>query len=107
MGAISQIQVNSRTWAIDSQRSENVRQLEKENTFTVEPKSILIIGNTEELNNEESIVSCFESLRRNIINPEILTFDELYRRAEFIVNNKTHAKPENAVTKDADEDFPF
>jgi hypothetical protein len=65
LGAISQIQVNCRTWSIDSQRSENTRLLEKENTFTVEPKGILIIGNTEELSKEESIVSCFESYRRN------------------------------------------
>ena len=92
LGAISQIQVNCRTWSIDSQRAENVRPLEKENIFTVEPKGILIIGNTEELLKNESIVSCFESYRRNIKNPEILTFDELYKRAEFIVNNKIQPK---------------
>jgi len=88
LGAISQIQVNCRTWSIDSQRGENVRPLEKENTFTIEPKGILIIGNTSELMKEESIASCFESLRRNIKNPEIVTFDELFKRAQFIVNNR-------------------
>ena len=88
LGAISQIQVNCRTWNLDSQRSENTRLLEKENIFTVEPKGILIIGNTKELINDESIVSCFESYRRNTQNPEIVTFDELYKRAEYIVQNK-------------------
>ncbi|HEY8782820.1 MAG TPA: Shedu immune nuclease family protein [Mucilaginibacter sp.] len=88
LGAISQIQVNARTWAIDSQRPENVRPLEQDNIFTIEPKGILIIGNTNELKGNESIISCFESYRRNITNPEILTFDELFERAKFIINNK-------------------
>lgn len=105
LGAISQIQVNCRTWSIDSQRAENVRPLEKENTFTVEPKGILIIGNTSELLKDESIVSCFESYRRNTKQPEILTFDELYKRAEFIVNNEIQTE----VIKDETEDdvLPF
>ncbi|MDX2129809.1 MAG: DUF4263 domain-containing protein [Chloroherpetonaceae bacterium] len=97
LGAISQIQVNCRTWSIDSQRSENTRILDKDNTFTVEPKGILIIGNTNELVKKESIVSCFESYRRNTKNPEIITFDELYKRAEFIVNNKTQTKTDKKI----------
>jgi len=88
LGAISQIQVNSRTWAIDSQKPENLRTLEKKNIFTIEPKGILIIGNTNELKRDESIVSCFESYRRNTNNPEIITFDELHDRAQYIINNK-------------------
>ena len=106
LGSISQIQVNCRTWSLDSQRSENTRVLEKQNTFTVEPKGILIIGNTAELIKNESVVSCFESYRRNTKNPEIITFDELYKRAEFIVKNKTN---EDKGTIDIDEkyDLPF
>jgi hypothetical protein len=107
LGAISQIQVNCRTWSIDSQRSENTRILEKENTYTVEPKGILIIGNTNELVKNESIISCFESYRRNTKNPEIITFDELYKRAEFIVNNKTQTEKENKKIIDEQDDFPF
>ncbi len=48
LGAISQIQVNARTWHLDSQKPENVRELKKENIYTTEPKGILIIGNTAE-----------------------------------------------------------
>ncbi|MDD3479526.1 MAG: DUF4263 domain-containing protein [Paludibacteraceae bacterium] len=107
LGAISQIQVNCRTWSIDSQRSENTRLLEKENIFTVEPKGILIIGNTKELSRNESIVSCFESYRRNINNPEIITFDELYKRAEFIVNNKNQVETEKNLNIDKVDDLPF
>lgn len=107
LGAISQIQVNCRTWSIDSQRSENTRPLEKQNIYTVEPKGILIIGNTKELVSNESIVSCFESYRRNTKNPEIVTFDELYKRAEFIVNNKIQETPKKKTEIDEDDDFPF
>lgn len=107
LGAISQIQVNCRTWSIDSQRSENTRPLEKQNIFTVEPKGILIIGNTKELVQDESIVSCFESFRRNTKNPEIITFDELYKRAEFIVKNKIQTEPNKIFEFNEDEDLPF
>jgi hypothetical protein len=107
LAAISQIQVNCRTWSIDSQRAENVRPLEKENIYTVEPKGILIIGNTKELLRNESIVSCFESYRRNITNPEILTFDELYKRAEFIVNNKIQTGKIRNELQVVDDDFQF
>lgn len=107
LGAISQIQVNCRTWSIDSQKPENIRSLEKYNIFTVEPKGILIIGHTNEFENNESIVSCFESYRRNTQNPEIVTFDELFKRAEFIVNNKLESKEENEQSIDENEDLPF
>lgn len=107
LGAISQIQVNCRTWSIDSQRSDNTRILESDNTFTVEPKGILIIGNTDELMNDESIISCFESYRRNTTNPEIITFDELYKRAEFIINNKTQIMKDNKSEINEEDDLPF
>lgn len=106
LGAISQIQVNCRTWSINSQKGENIRILENKNTYSVEPKGILIIGNTEEFNGNESMVSCFESYRRNTKNPEILTFDELYKRAEFIVKNKINSEQENVITND-DDYLPF
>ena len=52
--------------------------------YTIEPKGILIIGNTKELSGNESIISCFEGFRRNTTNPEIVTFDELFERAKFM-----------------------
>jgi hypothetical protein len=105
LGAISQIQVNSRTWSVDSQRAENVRDLEPKGIYTVEPKGILVIGNTKELQAAESIISCFESYRPNILNPEVITFDELFERAKFIVNVKSHR---SLIKENQDEpDMPF
>lgn len=62
-----------------------------EELFLYQPKSFLIIGTLAEFSNElginEDRFSSFELFRRNIINPEILTFDELFERAKFIVKS--------------------
>ena len=53
------------------------------------PKSFLVIGNLSEFISEHGInneqLRSFELFRKNIVSPEILTFDELYERARFIV----------------------
>ena len=60
-----------------------------EEIFGFEPRSYLVIGNLAEFRaahgvNEEKFRS-FEQFRRNIKQPEIITFDELLHRARFIV----------------------
>ena len=62
---------------------------------TVDPKTILLIGNKkvefpESSKDVEDITKrdTFERFRRNSRNLEILTFDELYERAYFLVHNK-------------------
>jgi Domain of unknown function (DUF4263) len=55
--------------------------------YSVEPRSYLIIGNLGQLLSNDDKVACFELFRRNLRAPEILTFDELYQRARFIVEN--------------------
>lgn len=57
--------------------------------FNYLPKAYLVIGTLSEFvidntMNEEKY-SSFELFRRNLSNPEIITFDELYERAKFIV----------------------
>lgn len=53
------------------------------------PKSYLVIWNLNEFVTEnwinEDKYSSFELYRKNLHNPEIITFDELYERAKFIV----------------------
>ena len=87
LGSVSQIQVNSKTWNRTSQEKKNFQQLESESVFTVEPKGILVIGSTSEFQNHESKLCSFELFRRNLKNPEVITFDELYERAKFIVSH--------------------
>jgi hypothetical protein len=59
-------------------------------TYLYRPRSFLIIGNTAELRGSSGgpvpqRVSSFELYRRNLYEPEILTFDELLARAEWHV----------------------
>jgi hypothetical protein len=60
-----------------------------EEAYNWAPKSFLVIGSLAEFAttngvNEERFRS-FELFRRNTLSPEIITFDELYDRARFIV----------------------
>jgi hypothetical protein len=83
--AISQVQVNARTWALDGSRRERDREvLELKSTYTVAPRSILIIGHTKQLIDSDYRNS-FELFRSHLHRPEIITFDELFNRASFIV----------------------
>lgn len=64
-----------------------------EQLFLYQPKSFLIIGSLSEFENEYGIneekFSSFELFRRQINNTEIITFDELYARARYIVESNS------------------
>ncbi len=66
---------------------------QNESIYLYKPKSFLIIGTLEEFKNEngnihEDKFSSFELFRRSITDIEIITFDELYAKADSIVNTK-------------------
>lgn len=88
-GGVAQVQANCKTWQISALESKNDRVLHKANIHTIQPKGILVIGNTEELTTDASI-DTFELYRRNLHNPEIITFDELLERARFIVASESN-----------------
>lgn len=81
--AVAQVQTYCHTWGTNNTR-ESFNFQTKNNSVTVLPQGILVIGNTSELDNEDKIRS-FELFRRNLHNPEIITYDELLARAKFIV----------------------
>lgn len=62
-----------------------------EEVFNYQPKSYLVIGSMSEFVTEKGVnkdkLRSFELLRKNILSPEIITFDELYERAKFIVHH--------------------
>lgn len=72
------------------------------------PKSYLVIGNLGQFEKEGQINSnkfrSFELLRRNIISPEIITFDELFERAKFIVETDSFYED---LDNSEDDDIPF
>jgi hypothetical protein len=59
--------------------------------YSYRPKSFLLIGRLSEFDAAEGInrekFGSFELLRRNTLEPEVITFDELLERARFIVSN--------------------
>lgn len=58
---------------------------------TIKPRQVLVIGNLDEFKTEHGVnseqLSSFELFRQSILDVEIITFDELYRRACFIVQD--------------------
>ena len=57
--------------------------------FLLRPRSVVVVGCLQQFVSEKGInepkFSSFELLRRQIVSPEVITFDELYERARFIV----------------------
>ncbi|WP_306357155.1 MULTISPECIES: Shedu immune nuclease family protein [unclassified Nocardia] len=61
-------------------------------TYLLRPRSYLIIGSLESLRGEgggyhQDKIRSFELFRRELVQPEILTFDELLARAEWMVES--------------------
>ncbi|MDH7806743.1 MULTISPECIES: Shedu immune nuclease family protein [unclassified Rhizobium] len=57
----------------------------------VQPRSFVIAGRLSELTTDSGLnkpkYRAFELYRRNLVQPEILTFDELFHRAKFIIES--------------------
>ncbi|PKH90955.1 MULTISPECIES: Shedu immune nuclease family protein [unclassified Pseudoalteromonas] len=94
-GAIAQVQgtVASAVENLSSKITPNdkVGNPTGEEIFNYQPKSYLVIGSMDEFVSDNGVnkdkLRSFELLRKNTSNPEIITFDELYERARFIVHN--------------------
>ncbi|KMQ75913.1 Shedu immune nuclease family protein [Marinobacter subterrani] len=94
-GAIAQVQgtvasavenLSSRLTPSDSEGNPTGEEI-----YNYQPKSYLVIGSLSEFLSEQGVnkdkLRSFELLRKNTSNPEIITFDELYERAKFIVQH--------------------
>jgi len=110
--AISQIEANIDVWEKrGSTEPENVDKLEKDNVYTVQPKGIIVIGNLDSLETR-SKRETFQRFRKSIHGIDILTFDELLKRAEFIVAEDSQKEDEKTqvevVPKEiSPDDIPF
>lgn len=87
--AITQIGANIATWEKDGSRQDSNRDRfeGEEKIFTVKPKGIIVIGLLSELDNRDKRET-FQRFRKSIHGIDILTYDELYERARFIVEQK-------------------
>ncbi len=99
VGGVTQSQCNVH-WAI-KQLEERFQSVDDDGceipgdySYLIKPRSLLIIGKLNELqsasggDNRDKIRS-FELFRRSTLEPEIVTFDELYAKALFIVDNES------------------
>jgi len=67
--------------------------LERSACYTIQPKGILVIGHTDQLD-DNAMRMTFELARRNLQNPEVITFDELLARAKnLLLNEEKEIKP--------------
>ena len=93
-GAVAQIQgtVSSalRDWAGKMQVKKQNGEPTGEFVFATEPRSFVICGSLSQFCSDNGVndqqFNAFEMYRRNLIKPEIITFDELYERAHLIVD---------------------
>jgi hypothetical protein len=100
-GAIAQIQGTVSAALEQWQAREAITTANGEPTgealYTTEPRSFVICGSLGEFQTEHGInepkFRSFELYRRNLIRPEIITFDELYERARFIVEAEHESAP--------------
>ncbi len=106
--SISQILTQKAEWEIKSQTEQFDSSGELIYEKTIDPKTILVIGNTSQFKgtDRESVIKAktFELFRRNSRNIEIITFDELFEKASFIVNNELKTEK---VIESIDDDLPF
>ena len=102
-GGVSQLQSNCYLWDTEgSQRPDDFEQLSSNKIYTYQPKGILVIGHTKQLSDSQAR-STFELFRRNTGNPEIITYDELYERAKFIVSQNEEQKLDKQVQQSDDK----
>ena len=77
-------QINGRLADIDDSEIET-----GEHTYMVRPRSFVILGNLDQLRSPQGVhrskYESFELYRRNLYEPDIVTFDELLARAEWHV----------------------
>lgn len=102
--AVSQILTQKAEWELKSQERQFKNDGKPLIETTVDPKTILIIGNTNQFKGDDrdSLIKSktFELFRRNSRNIEIITYDELFERASFIVSNKRDHVKTLEITED-------
>ena len=90
--AVSQILAQKASWEIKATQNCYNSKGDLIQQGTCDPKCILISGSREQFNDnsrdQDIKFRTFELFRRNSRNIEILTYDELYERAYYIVNQE-------------------
>lgn len=113
-GSVAQIQKTVQKAVMDIRTKIEINRSDGSPTgnsaFLYQPKSYVVIGNLGQFINQfgvnEQQYSSFQLYRRNLNNPEIITFDELYDRAKFIVEHSVIDDNHESSLYEV-EDIPF
>lgn len=111
-GGVVQLQANCHRWDTEGATLRaNRRWLQGRGIEVTQPKGILLVGHLGQLDTEDKRAS-FERFRRNLWNPEVLTYDELLARARFLVDqgaSERAAETGHSSNVDGSEpdDWPF
>jgi len=92
-GAVAQVQgtvaAAVERWGAAVRVTDSDGEPSGETIYTTEPRSFVICGRLNEFEGEHGVnerkFASFERFRRNLLRPEVVTFDELYERARMIV----------------------
>lgn len=104
-GGVAQLQANCNRWEKEGSRTDANREWQTEQGIaTVQPRGILLIGKTGQLDTTAKLET-FERFRRNLWNPEVLTYDELFERARFLVKQARPAASRGLDADDAERDW--
>ena len=115
VGGVAQLQANCQQWQVASRQLPNSEWASKRDITTAQPEGILVIGRLSNIEDNREKEESFERFRRHLWNPKVVTYDELYARAEFIVQRTSHEvselEPTAASQPDDDwadlDDLPF
>lgn len=83
---VAQLQSNVQAWETQGAPQEDNRdRLEGSQIYTVRPRGILVLGRLSQLGSSRSKRGTLQRFRMGMHGIEVITFDELQRRAQFIV----------------------
>lgn len=113
-GAVAQSQENVRAaldeLGVEHRVTDGNGYITGEELYSVQPRSFLVVGNLTEFRGDNGVnvarFRSFEDFRRNIRQPEIITFDELYERARFIVDASC-GQTDVPTPEFGDDEIPF
>ena len=88
--AVSQIQKTVFDFVAEQSTADELKDEDGyrtgERIYKIQPKSYLVIGSLKQIKEHDDKIVCFELFRNSIASPEIITYDELYYRAQSIVD---------------------
>jgi hypothetical protein len=93
-GGVAQLQAQCERWSRAARSEDNADWADETGIKTVQPKGILLIGHTGQLD-VSTKQDTFHRFRRSLSNPEIMTYDELLARARFMVRRADSEPPES------------